>query len=581
MIRCLLAFLPISALASFAWAAPPNIILIMTDDQGYGDLGVHGNPIVRTPNLDAMAQRSARWEYFYVSPVCAPTRACLMAGRYNYRTRAIDTYRGRAMMDTDELTLAELLKPAGYATGIFGKWHLGDSYPLRPVDQGFDMALVHRGGGIGQPSDPPGAEGKYTDPILFRNGEPEPQHGYCTDVYFREGMRWAGEQHQTHQPFFLYLPTNCPHGPYDDVPAEKLAYYRQQTISADRFPKTGGNPVPEKLNVDPLRRVYAMIENIDDNVGRLFRWLHEQQLTDSTLVIFITDNGPASVGYNAGLRGRKGEVFDGGIRSPAFFHWPGHFPAGLRQGRVAAHIDILPTLLELCGAQPPSDRKIDGRSLLSALNTGQADWPERTLFFQWHRGDQSFARHNCAVRSERWKLVHPSAFGKESFEGEANWQLFDVSADPFEQRDLAPQNPELVRDLQQRYDKWFDDVSQTRPDNYAPPRIIVGSPHEELTVLTRQDWRGANWGPDDLGHWLIDVAEPGGYEIRLRFRSASSDGAATLQIKGQKLSTEVASGAAQALFTGVKLAAGPQEITGWVDAAGAKSGVMFLEIRRE
>ena len=259
-----------------------------------------------------------------------------MTGRYNYRTRAIDTYRGRAMMDADELALAELLKPAGYATGIFGKWHLGDCYPLRAVDQGFDTALVLRGGGIGQPSDPPGAEGKYTDPVLFRNGEAEPQHGYCTDVYFTEGMKWAGEQHQKQKPFFLYLPTNCPHGPYDDVPAEKLAYYRQQEIAADRFPKSPGNAVPRKLNVDQLSRVYSMIENIDDNIGRLFSWLDEKKLTDDTLVIFITDNGPASIGWNAGLRGRKADVFDGGVRSPAFFHWPGHFPAGMRQGRIAA-----------------------------------------------------------------------------------------------------------------------------------------------------------------------------------------------------------------------------------------------------
>src|SRR5262245_26202184 len=213
--------------------AAPNVILIMTDDQGYGDLGVHGNPIIRTSNIDAMAKKSAVLPSFYVSPVCTPTRASLMTGRYNYRTRAIDTFRGRAMMDASEVTVAELLKTAGYATGIFGKWHLGDCYPMRPIDQGFDMALVHRGGGIGQPSDPPGAEDKYTDPVLFRNGQPEQTQGYCSDVYFREGMTWAEKVSGAGKPFFLYLPTNCPHGPFGDVPPAEYAYYKSQMISSD------------------------------------------------------------------------------------------------------------------------------------------------------------------------------------------------------------------------------------------------------------------------------------------------------------------------------------------------------------
>jgi arylsulfatase/arylsulfatase A len=233
----------------------PNVILIMTDDQGYGDLGVHGNPIIRTPHFDAMAKGSATLKYFYVSPVCTPTRACLMTGRYNYRTRAIDTFRGRAMMDPAEVTVAEMLKEAGYATGIFGKWHLGDCYPMRAIDQGFEMALVHRGGGIGQPSDPPGAEGKYTDAVLFRNGVAEPTKGYCTDVYFAEGMKWAAAAAAKNQPFFLYLPTNCPHGPFDDVPPEKYAHYKQQTIAADKFPDAkGGHPVAKQMDADTQAR---------------------------------------------------------------------------------------------------------------------------------------------------------------------------------------------------------------------------------------------------------------------------------------------------------------------------------------
>jgi arylsulfatase/arylsulfatase A len=577
MNRRLFAFLVILVLAKCA-AAAPNVILIVTDDQGYGDLGVHGNPIVRTPHLDAMAARSARWEYFYVSPVCTPTRASLMTGRYNYRTRAIDTYRGRAMMDPDEITLAELLKSAGYATGIFGKWHLGDCYPMRPIDQGFEMALVHRGGGIGQPSDPPGGEGKYTDPILFRNGRPERQQGYCTDVYFTEGMKWADEQVARRRPFFLYLPTNCPHSPYDDVPADKLESYRQATISAERFPATEGHPPAKELNAETLRRVYAMIENVDDNVGRLFRWLEERRLSEETLAIFLTDNGPATIGWNSGLRGRKSDVFDGGIRSPAFFHWPTRFPPGPRTGRIAAHIDVVPTILDICRIALPADRKLDGRSLLPALETGVADWPERTLVFQTHRGDAPFPRHHCAVRTERWKLVHPSGFGKESFEGEAGWQLYDMIADPFEQRDVASRHPEIVSDLQRRYDDWFADVSHSRNDNFAPPRIVAGDPAENPTILTRQDWRSADWKVNDQGYWLIDVAQEGAFDVRLTFRRTQAEGVATLQLGERTVSAKVGRDAVEVRFPRQELAAGPLNVTAWITSNDEKFGVMFMEL---
>ncbi|MFO0918885.1 MAG: arylsulfatase [Planctomycetaceae bacterium] len=560
----------------------PNVIVIMTDDQGFGDLGCHGNPIVRTPHLDAMAARSARWENFYVSPVCTPTRASLMTGRYNYRTRAVDTYRGRAMMEPEELTVAEMLRSAGYATGIFGKWHLGDCYPQRAIDQGFETALVLRGGGIGQPSDPPGGEGKYTDPVLYRNGAREPQTGYCTDVYFTEGMKWAEQQQQHRQPFFLYLATNAPHAPLNDVPAEKLAYYQQQMIAADRFPKSPGQPMDGEINPDQLARTYAMIENIDDNVGRMFTWLDRQKLTNETMVLFLTDNGPATKGWNAGLRGRKADVFDGGIRSPAFFHWPEEFPAGPRLGRIAAHLDVAPTILEVCGVEDSGKRgqRMDGRSLLPALKSGVADWPERTLFFQAHRGDVPFARHHCAVRSERWKLVHPSGFGKESFEGEARWMLFDMANDPYEQRDLAADKPELVWELSKQYDAWFADVSHTRPDNYAPPRIVVGTEHENPTVLTRQDWRSADWKPNDSGKWLIQTPSDVVFQVTLRFPAVKADGQALLRIGDRTIAAPVKSGSTTAEFSGVAMTAGNQEVSAWTQTGEQRAGAMFVELQR-
>ncbi len=562
-------------------AERPNVIVIMTDDQGYPDLGCHGNPVVKTPHLDAMAARSAVMKQFYVSPVCTPTRASLMTGRYNYRTRAIDTYRGRAMMDPEEVTVAEVLRDAGYATGIFGKWHLGDTYPLRAMDQGFQEALVHRGGGIGQPSDPPGGEGKYTDPVLFRNGKPVPMKGYCTDVYFAEAMKGAESAARNGKPFFVYLPTNAPHGPFHDVPPDKLEYYKKQTITANEFPQTPGWPTPAKLNADQLARVYAMIGNIDDNVGRLFAWLKQRGLTDDTLVIFMTDNGPATPGFTAGLRGRKSQVYDGGIRSPFFAHWPKRLKAGTSSDRIAAHIDVLPTVLDACGAAVPKTVQLDGRSILPLLEGKRGDWPDRTLFFQAHRGDVPVKYHQCAARTQEWKLVHASGFGQEKLTGEPKFELFRMTADPFEQKDVAAEHPEIVAKLKKEYDAWFDDVSRTRPDNYAPPRIQFGTPHEDPVVLTRQDWRGANWGPKDHGHWEVQVTQAGDYNVKLLFRAVEKPATARLTLGDVNVELPVEAKGAAVTFRGVKLPAGPGRLQVSVVEGTQPAGVMFVEVSRQ
>jgi arylsulfatase A-like enzyme len=558
----------------------PNVILIMTDDQGYGDIGVNGNPILKTPALDTMAAQSARIEYFYVCPVCTPTRASLMTGRYNYRTRAIDTYRGRAMMDPGEVTIADILRGAGYATGIFGKWHLGDNYPMRPQDKGFDEVLVHRGGGIAQPGDPPGGEGKYTDPVLFRNGKTAPMKGYCTDVYFTEGMKWAESAGSRGRPFFLYLATNAPHGPYHDVPPDKYEYYKKQVISPDRFPATPGHPIARNLNADNLARVYAMISNIDDNVGRLFAWLDKQKLKDNTLVIFLTDNGEASVGYNAGLRGRKSDVYEGGIRTPFFVCWPGRLQPRKVTDHIAAHIDVLPTILEACGVCLPQGLKIDGRSILSLLKGQSVDWTDRTLFFQSHRGDHPVLYHNCAVRTERWKLVHNSGFGKEQFTGDPKFELFDMVHDPYETRDVAADHRDIVEDLKHRYEAWFADVSSTRPDNYAPPRICLGTAHEDPTVLTRQDWRGANWSTNDCGHWEVLVTQPGRYDVKLLFKPLGKPGKAQFKLGQTQAERDIAPRDGSAVLEGVELPAGPANLEAWVIDGPKRAGVMFVEVSR-
>ena len=563
-------------------AERPNIVLVMTDDQGYGDFGFTGNPVLETPHLDALAAQSARVERFYVSPVCTPTRASLMTGRYNYRTRAIDTYIGRAMMEPEEVTIAEMLRDAGYATGIFGKWHLGDAYPMRAMDQGFEESLVHRGGGIGQPSDPPGGEGRYTDAVLFRNGQREETTGYCTDVYFDAAFDFMERAAGEGRPFFAYVPTNAPHGPFHDVPEDWLEQYRRVDLTA-------ALPNPEQASeqvLDRLARSYAMISNIDENVGRLMAQLDELGLAENTLVVFLVDNGPDRDRYNAGLRGRKGTVFEGGIRSPLLARWPARLPAGGDAvDRIAAHIDITPTLLEAAGVQPPARLHLDGRSLLGLL-AGEGDaaaWPDRALYFQFHRGDVPTAFRSFAAVGQRYKLVHPSPRGEGDWDGELKLELYDLEADPGESRNLVTEQSEIVARMSDDYRRWFEDVSSTRPDNYAPPRIIVGTDHEPITVLTRQDWRritaDQGWQPTSRGRWLLSAKEDATFDIEVRLIDGSA-GPLRLDLGDRTLRRELAPGQGMAVFEEVAVAAGDFALTAAAGEGDARRGAYQVVVRR-
>ncbi len=537
----------------------PNVILIMTDDQGYGDLGVTGNPVIKTPNIDAMAGRSASMENFYVHPVCAPTRACLMTGRYNYRTRVVDTYVGRAMMEPEETTIAEILSRAGYKTGIFGKWHLGDNYPMRPMDQGFSESLVHRGGGIGQPSDPEGGEGKYTNPTLLDNGKLKKFKGYCTDIYFEKAADWMAKCKAQEKNFFAYIPTNAPHGPFHDVPENILNEYKKMNLSNERFPQDKGHPLPEKSNEDKRARIFAMITNIDQNVGRLFDKLDKLGLTDNTIVIFMVDNGPNGRRYVAGMKGRKSNVYEGGIRSPFFVHWPAGLEAGQSSDKIAAHIDVPPTILDACGVEKPAGLKLDGRSLLPLLKGRQIDWPDRMIVIQSHRGNKPVLYHNFAARTQKWKLLNASGFGNEKLKGRPEFELYDMVSDPLEEHNLAQERPEIVETMRNIYERWFADVSSTRPDNYAPPRIHIGTEHEDPVVLTRQDWRhmkGRPWGGDSNGYWELYAATSGKYDIKLRFPKLETEAKVTLAVGDTRLTAEVAGGSSHHTFEAVPIESG-------------------------
>jgi arylsulfatase A-like enzyme len=551
-----------------AAAERPNVILIITDDQGYGDLGVHGNPKILTPTLDAFAKQAFQLRHFYVSPVCAPTRSSLLTGRYTYRTGVTDTYLGRAMMHPDEVTLAEALRENGYRTGLFGKWHLGDNYPLRPQDQGFEETLVIKGGGLGQPSDLPGGS-SYFDPLLIHNGEPEKQKGYVSDVLTSAAMRFI--ESKSDKPFFVYLPFNCPHGPYEVSDAE-LDPYKKMNLGLDQFPKTGF-PIGKKYDQATTARVYAMVSNIDKNLGRLFTLLDERRLADNTIVVFLTDNGPQQSRYNAGFRGQKGSVYEGGIRVPLYARWPGRFPAGKGSDVVAAHIDIMPTLLAACGVKP-SDRKIDGVSLLPVLKGQEIATPDRTIFAQWHRGDTPVMGRACMARGPRYKIVQPSGPGSKVEVKEPPFELYDILNDPYEQTNLADKHPDILRGLKTQYESWFADVKKER--EFQPPRIVLGSTHENPSLLTRQDWRGPNagWTAGDEGYWEVSIDRAGKYRVTLRADAKGVGHAAIGKSVGQ---STFANGKA---VVEVNFPKGDGRLETWIVEGEKRFGPKYLEVER-
>lgn len=574
VLRILLVFAFTFTAANAAKPTRPHVILIMTDDQGGWDYGFNGNSVVQTPHLDAMAKRGAHMNRFYVSPVCTPTRANLMTGRYNYRTRAIDTYLGRAMMEPEEVTIAEVLGSAGYATGIFGKWHLGDSYPLRPQDQGFDEVLVHRGGGIGQPSDPPGGEGKYTNPILQHNGVEKTFKGYCSDVYFDNAIKFLTQSHRAGKPTFIYLPMNAPHGPYHDVPEELLKKYQGMDLHAT-FPKE----FPEKQfkrHEDRTARIFAMEDNVDENVGKLFKALKKLGAYENTLVMFLNDNGPNGPRYVGPHRGNKGQIYEGGIRSPLLAHWPAKIPAGHKSDLLSAHYDVFPTVLDAAGVSKPESLKIDGVSILASLQGAKVERSDRGIFLQWHRGDHPVPYKNGAIVTERYKLLWGN-YGGEIAPKNHGPELYDLRNDPKETKNLVKEKPAIFKKLKRRYDLWFSDVSSTRPNNYDPPRIHIGNPAEKTTVLTRQDWRfpgaGNGWARNAAGFWEVTIEKGGKYDIKVLFTEEQKPGQLTLQIGKVKRSAMVTADSTEVALKGVRLNAGAQQFRALLQHAELKKGV--------
>jgi len=422
----------------------PNIIFLLTDDQGYGDLSCTGNPILKTPNIDRLHDEGVRFTDFHVSPTCSPTRSALMTGRHEFRNGVTHTILERERLTLSAVTLAQVLKRAGYTTGIFGKWHLGDEEAYQPNRRGFDEVFIHGGGGIGQTY--PGSCGDapnntYFNPAILHNGKFERTAGYCTDVFYAQAIRWIDDKRRGKQPFFAYVPCNAPHEPLQVRPDDEARYSGKV---AD--PKTA--------------KFFGMIANIDDNVGRLLDKLQDWKIQNNTLLVFMNDNGGTGgvQVYNAGMRGQKVTAFLGGTRAASFWRWPGTLkPADV--GALSAHIDVFPTLAQIAGAKldAKTKRQVEGRSLVPLLENPSSDWPSRLLFThvgRWAKGSNPTASKysNCSVRSPRWHLVSASAGA------EKNWMLFDVISDPGEQVDLASKNLGVVNELDTAYDQWWDSI---------------------------------------------------------------------------------------------------------------------------
>ncbi len=472
----------------------PNIIFVLTDDQGYGDLSCLGNPILKTPALDRLHADSVRLTDFHVAPVCTPTRGELMTGHDALRNGATFVCMGRSLLRADLPTLADILADNGYHTGHFGKWHLGDNYPYRPQDRGFHETVHHPVWGITSAADHFGND--YFDDHYRHKDEIKQYRGYCTDVWFEEAMRWMQGCHSRSEPFFAYIATNAPHGPLW-VPDE----YRQPYLDGIRRDEAS---------------FFGMIANIDANMARLERFLLDKGIRDNTVLIFMTDNGTATGQevYNAGMRGRKASLYEVGHRVPCFIRWPdAGLDGGCDVGGVTRGVDILPTLVDLCDLQAPDGWTCDGLSLASHMRRPDSAVLERMSVVQYGHANEGVrfgftGKDRAAVMWRNWRLVN----GRE---------LYNICEDPGQQRDVAAASPELVKRLRDDYAAWWDGVSDTIT-TYQP--LTIGADAENPARLCSCDWawvyadnqQGMRGPVMDSGTWHVDAARPGLYDFTLR-----------------------------------------------------------------
>lgn len=476
----------------------PNILLILTDDQGYGDLGIHGNEWVKTPNLDRLARESARFDRFYVSPLCAPTRASLLTGRYHLRTGVVSVSNGLETMNSEEYTLAELLLDQGYRTGIFGKWHNGQHHPNHPLSQGFE---VFTGFSAGHWSN-------YFDAHLEKNGEELSFEGYLPDILTDEAMDFIRKNKE--QPFFAYLSINTPHSPHQ-VPDEYFLPYKEAGLD------------------DELASIYAMVSNADDNIGRVLDLLEELDLTENTLVIFLTDNGPNGQRFNVGMKGIKGSVHEGGVRVPSFWRWPGKITPGFIS-TPAAHIDVFPTIADFLGVEDISQKTLDGVSLVPLFEGKKIE--SRAIYTHVAQLDKVLKDQPGAIRKDSLLLsLLPSGL-----------ELYDLKNDPEQKNNLAISYPALVSSLESDYQNWWQqvtsEISMARriPISKRSGQIILPAYESQLYGELgffeghgwAQDWI-KNWKKEsDSLSWRLEVLDPGVYEVWIEYTAHESQIGSTL-----------------------------------------------------
>ncbi len=498
----LLFYLFLIIMVSYANAEkPPNVVLVITDDQGYGDIEAHGNPIIKTPALNQLLSESVSLKDYHVAPTCAPTRSALQTGHWTNRTGVWHTIMGRSLLRENEITMGQVFKENGYATGLFGKWHLGDNYPFRPEDRGYSEVLRHGGGGVGQTPDY--WNNAYFNGTYFHNSKPVKVKGFCTDVWFDYAKRFIREQKKADKPFFAYISTNAPHGPMH-APVEYSNAYQDQEVRQANF--------------------FGMITNIDSNIATMRAFLEREGLAENTIFIFTTDNGSANgqyyhgskntSSYNAGMRGRKGSEYDGGHRVPFFIHWPkGDLVGGRNVEALTAHVDILPTLIDLTGIKAPGGVSFDGVSLKPLLHgMDEKEWPDRILITDSQRVKDPIKWRKSAVMTSQWRLIN----GRE---------LYDIKADPGQTRDIAAENPQVVKRLANFYNAWWTELQPTFKQEAA---IYLGHAAGNPATLTSHDWiteQRVPWnqrnireavGKGTTGFWRVNIVEDGTYKIRLR-----------------------------------------------------------------
>lgn len=537
-LSAIVAALLLAPLAA-ADAPKPNVLLIITDDQGYGDFSIHGNPHLQTPHIDRLGNTGVRFDRFYVNSFCAPTRAALLTGRWPLRTGCHGVTHNREAMRPSEVTLAEALHGAGYRSACIGKWHNGEQYPFTPRGQGFDEFFGFNNGHWNN----------YFDAVLLRGAKHEATRGYITDVLTDEAMKFISANKAG--PFFCYLAYNAPHSPYQ-VPDK---YF-------DKFKSKGFD--------DTVAAFYGMCENIDDNVGRLLAHLDAERLAPNTIVVFLTDNGGTAgvKTYNAGMRGGKTSLHEGGSRVPLFMRWPAANWTPHVVKPIVSHIDLYPTLLDLCGVAAPAGPRVDGITLRPLLErTDAAGWPERTLFT--HNPIDETNKYPGAVRTQKYRLVREikgPAGGSRAKANDASakrWQLYDMENDPGQEHDIAAAHPEIVKDLDARYEAWFADIAREGLRRFPLPVGYAEHNPVELhapQAFYDQQLKFAN-GPGFANDWLtgwadakakvwweIEVVQAGDYEVEIALSCPPADAGTRVRVSAGEASAEVVVPAAEAKF---------------------------------